>query len=816
MKSVKMTRRFAGLFFVFALSLSLLMGLEAWREWQNYRESEQEYQHFQLSGALIELIEGLQYERLLTVRYLNTVSETTQTSVMAELSSVQNDNNERFDILTSMSEFANLSPELAEMLKQVWSEKKQIRQEVVSQSKTVIQEVSFVIDYFIEFIRQEFLLYGDHAFLSFANLYHSISFSESLGQLRSLGTKMLLSNDISLADLMTWAQLWDRMNFFFPYFSAHDTLQTQVNWQSLLMVNQQLIALPDLFEDVQVVFVSLNEWSSLMDENHRYVQNALIAQIKGDRALLVEKMQYYLGFGVLMLFVWIGLIIALWWVYLRWVVRGFVGSFIQLQAELGQVVQRVDNAVFQPICLPDTCLSQEIRSVLTTTNELLTQVEFKHYVLTEQSNQLVDMVQAVIEVMTKVNRGYWDVSIELPAEGQLAQLKDTINSSIQYIKLTHQATLHQERLTVMGNMATSLAHEINNPIAGILMNLEYLKTLPQADEEAEEIIEETLTAVLRMRKLILSMLSFGQESKSTLPQDEVQSSCMLKETLDSVMQMSRALAKRSGVMLSFDSTRLEAVNCHLAVSTDKLELVLFSLITHVVQVMTETPKALGHPLELSIDYFRLESSRQLLIRITDSLPKEQDSLVAQMMDPFFVSKQGSVEDMGLQRSMQLVREIKGNLTIDESYVSGTRFLLYLPMAQSSSAESDQPLISEARRKELTRCFGDDAYEQIFDRYVTELPQSLIEIREAFEGHAMQDAKYLAHNLKGSSLGLGVDIIANICAELEVLAMKAATDPQTELLTVIFARLDKLSLALQAQSQNMADLTLNTPPPLRKS
>lgn len=820
MKPVSMTRRFAGLFLVLSVSLSLLIGAEAWREWQAYRATEVEYQHFELSEALIELIEGLQYERLLAVRYANSLSETTQTSVLAKLRSRQQDNDARFDIVTAMPEFIALSPLVREQIKVTWLERKpfvhKLDMQLAQEVEVFSQHSTHSIDRLINLLRQKFLFHQGYASATFDTLYHSVAFSESLGQLRSLGTKILLTSELTRAELVTWAQLSDRLLFFFDRFPTRDTLQTKSCWQALMSVNQQLLDMPDLLEDVQAVFVSLNDWSELMDENHRYIQQALTEQIKANRDVLMRKTQSQLFFFVLILLVWITLVAWLWWIYQRWVLKGFVGSFKQLQQELGQMVKKVNSDLFEPIQLPDTCLSQEIMEVVVSANELLTEIEFEHYVLTEQSHQLVEMVQAVIEVMTEVNHGRWEVRLALPAEGQLAQLRDTINTSIEYIKLSQQATLHQERLTVMGNMATSFAHEINNPIAGILMNVEYLKTLPQADSEATEIIEETLTALLRVRKLILSMLALGQQDKPKKSAESVQASCSFKEIMGSVMRMSHALAKHAGVVFDFDSQRLQEVTCALPVSADKLELILFSLISHAVHSLSDAPTALDSPLQLSVDYFRLEASHQVLVRITDSVPSAQDSFVAQMMDPFFVNKTGSSETIGLQRIVQLVRELNGVLTVDEGYSFGTRFLLYLPIMVSESEEPEQPLISETRRKELTKAFGDDAYEAIFARYVAELPQALEEIQFAFDRHTMPEARHLAHSLKGSSLGLGVDVIANACAELEVLAMKEASNPQPEIVAMIFARLNQLTLALQAQTETINQLAINTPPPLRRS
>lgn len=812
MKKVKIAHRFAVLFASIGLLLILLIGHYMWQVWQDYRSARDLQQHFQLSTHLVEVVNALQQERLLSVRYVHTHSETAVSNLSAELLAHQHISQDLIAQLFQQVRYPFLSKSRQQEIQQAVIRLELLRAQLQhgealeGKEDRVFAELGTAISVFMSALAHEEVLYSVDAYRFVLPLYHLIELKESVGQIRALGVKILLTNQLTLSDQLALARGLERAELFLKHDVNKASLEEQSCWQSMDRVVNTLIY-QDAF-DVQEVFSSLADWSDIMNQNHTYLFRAVhtqIDQVNDHLARMVKGQIWQLVLAGLFALL---LLLVLIYVYVRWVLQGFVRAFSQLREQLMLMTQQIDQQVFQPVCVPEECVSEEIYAVTQSANELLTDIEFAHYILTQHTEELEQMVQAVITVMTQVNQGNWEVVIDLPAEGQLALLKDTINKSIAHIRQIQLVNLHQERLTIMGNMAASMAHEINNPIAGVMMNLAYLSEM-SLDDEMAEIVDESQQNILRVSKLIKSMLTFSRKPVNTSAQV-----CSLRQVMDDVFVMAKNLAHTAGVVFHYDPSSMADVSCEVKAEADKVEQILLNLITNAVQAMKPIAES-GSSANLTLDCYFLEEAKQALIRVSDTGPGIPHGIQDRIFDPFFTTKaQSEGTGLGLSISMQIVKAFGGMLVLDEYYQQGARFLLYLPLTENNQQEN-KAIISETMRHTLSDNFGADTYQEILDHYIALLPQALSNLRAAFDEHDMKQAKYLAHDLKGSSQGLGVVLVANICAELEVLIAGWSAHPQPEIAQKVFARLERIAQALQAQAEKEQSIEIHTPPSMRR-
>ena len=70
--------------------------------------------------------------------------------------------------------------------------------------------------------------------------------------------------------------------------------------------------------------------------------------------------------------------------------------------------------------------------------------------------------------------------------------------------------MQSEKLAAMGRLTSQVAHELNNPLYGIMNTLELLKTEIPADNKRRKILEMALSETIRLSDLLRKMLSFSK------------------------------------------------------------------------------------------------------------------------------------------------------------------------------------------------------------------------------------------------------------------------------------------------------------------
>jgi PAS domain S-box-containing protein len=242
--------------------------------------------------------------------------------------------------------------------------------------------------------------------------------------------------------------------------------------------------------------------------------------------------------------------------------------------------------------------------------------------------------------------------------------------ALQREKVKHTYELHQERLATIGSMAAATAHEVNNPIAGIMMNLEFIKGLEDI-EEVKEVTEESLAELKRVSRLIKAMLGFSRKADNK-PVDRV---CSAQCVIEEALLIAQPFIKTGGVQFTQDTRGLNLARYTISADADEVKQVVFNLISNAVQAMLDVPLSERF---LTLDYF-----------ITDTGLGIPPAVRSKIFDPFFTTKpEGEGTGLGLSISAKLVQDFGGILTLDESYITGARFLLYLPFQLDRSAPMD--------------------------------------------------------------------------------------------------------------------------------
>ena len=220
----------------------------------------------------------------------------------------------------------------------------------------------------------------------------------------------------------------------------------------------------------------------------------------------------------------------------------------------------------------------------------------------------------------------------------------------------------QEKMVLIGQIAASIAHELNTPLATILLRAQLI------EQQAEEDMDLSDLKVLegearRCRRIIDSLLGFSRRSEGVISRTDLNG--LIQESL-SLVENDLTL---KGINLETDYAGNGTTVC---VDSNQVQQVLLNLIANAADAMPD-----GGRLHIST---RLLSDRgSVEIRVTDSGCGIEEDVLNRIFDPFFTTKeQGKGTGLGLAICQRIVEEHEGKIKIQSCPGKGTTVSVCLP------------------------------------------------------------------------------------------------------------------------------------------
>lgn len=253
-----------------------------------------------------------------------------------------------------------------------------------------------------------------------------------------------------------------------------------------------------------------------------------------------------------------------------------------------------------------------------------------------------------------------------PRSEQLEQVIHTY-SDITEKKEYQEILIQSEKISNIGMLAAQVAHEVNNPLAGILSQAQLL--LLDIDPDAPNYMYSTLKeiekAALRCRTIILNLLNFSRQNPMLLREKQ-----SLNKIIEQTLPIYEMMPPRPGPRFNLD---LEAGLPSRSLDINKLQSVLLNLLGNA---KAATPR------EESICVKTYSSENHIHLSIQDTGCGMSKELQEQVFKPFFTTKpKGLGTGLGLHIVRQIVEEHDGTITLDSQEGKGSTFLVTLPIKE---------------------------------------------------------------------------------------------------------------------------------------
>ena len=285
------------------------------------------------------------------------------------------------------------------------------------------------------------------------------------------------------------------------------------------------------------------------------------------------------------------------------------------------------------------------------------------------NDRVLRPIRFVVNMAQKVIGGDLTARVGIRPGGEMGALCRAVDSMAQAVaereELLTQATRQQirrsEQLASVGRLAAGVAHEINNPLTGVLAFADLMREKENLDDQDREDLEVIIRETKRAREIVRGLLDYARETPSQKVSLNVN---------DVVRQTTQLLGKRE----AFQNVNIvEALADDLpSVHGDRnqLQQVLVNLSLNACEAMPE-----GGTLMVATSH----ADQRVAIEVTDTGCGIKPQHLDKIFEPFFTTKAvGKGTGLGLSVTYGIVQQHGGTLEVESAEGKGTTFTITFP------------------------------------------------------------------------------------------------------------------------------------------
>jgi PAS domain S-box-containing protein len=267
------------------------------------------------------------------------------------------------------------------------------------------------------------------------------------------------------------------------------------------------------------------------------------------------------------------------------------------------------------------------------------------------------------------------------------QLYDALQRAYDDLRQTQQQVMQQERLRALGQMASGIAHDINNAISPVALYTEALLEREQLSDRARSYLEIIQRAVDDVAQTVARMGEFYRLREPQTQLVPVDLNKLVRQVIDLTRARWADMAQQRGAVVEVH-TELDADLPPIAAVESQIRDALVNLVFNAVDAMP-----LGGPLTIRTRSTPVEKLRIVQLEVTDSGIGMDEDTRRRCLEPFFTTKGTRGTGLGLAMVYGVAQRHGANLDIKSEVGKGTTVCLSFSMATISAASPAQAAVA---------------------------------------------------------------------------------------------------------------------------
>jgi signal transduction histidine kinase len=278
------------------------------------------------------------------------------------------------------------------------------------------------------------------------------------------------------------------------------------------------------------------------------------------------------------------------------------------------------------------------------------------------------------EKIARVGQGDLDVSVGFAKRNdEIGDLGRNFNHMVQQLRESREEIerLHRtqmsraEHLATLGELATGLAHEIRNPLAGIAGVVEIVARDLPPDSPVRSVVKEVRLEIAQINRILTDLLQTARPHPPQIrPSD-------LNTTVEHAVMLARQQAISRPIKITLDKDPSLPNVDH---DSDQIHQVLINLLINAEQAI----EGAG-----SIQVEVSSQGNKAMVTVADTGHGIAPEHLPNIFRPFYTTK-GNGTGLGLSLARRIVEDHKGRIEVDSELGKGTEFIVTLPLRQASA------------------------------------------------------------------------------------------------------------------------------------
>jgi two-component system, NtrC family, sensor kinase len=250
------------------------------------------------------------------------------------------------------------------------------------------------------------------------------------------------------------------------------------------------------------------------------------------------------------------------------------------------------------------------------------------------------------------------------------RMVNRIATADQEKEMMNKQVIESGKLASLGELATGVAHEINNPVAIMVEEAGWIEDILSEKEfggnphmeELSRALKQINTQGKRCKEITTKLLSFARGSGSAIGMVQ------LNEIIEEVITLTAQRAKYANIELH--STLYPALP-EIKASETEMHQVLLNLVNNAIYAMEKTGG--------SIHFRTYQRDDKVIIEVADTGPGIPEAIIGRIFDPFFTTKPvGQGTGLGLSICYGIIRKMEGDIEVQSTVGKGTQFTIMIP------------------------------------------------------------------------------------------------------------------------------------------